>query len=488
MIEVDNRKKLTNFVNGEFIQPKNGKYLDNYDPATGEVYSQFPASDALDVVSAVQAANKAYQKWSETSFKERARILNKIADLIERDSEAFAEAESRDVGKPLWLAREADIPRTIQNFRFFAAKILGDTTMAADLDGKAMQYTLRQPLGVTGLISPWNFPLYTLTFKIAPSLAVGNTAVCKPSELTPMTAFMLAHVFAEAGLPPGVCNVVFGLGETAGAALVQHPGVPLISFTGGTETAERIQRVAAPMFKRTSLELGGKNANIIFKDADLSKAVPMTLRSSFINSGQVCLCGSRILVQEEIYDEFMNEFRKQTKAVKIGDPKNKDTFMGPLISEARRTSVQAAIAQAQEEKGAVTVGGQVPSDLSEEFKKGYFLQPTIIEDLTNCSDLWQREIFGPVVTVMKFKYAHEAVKWANTSSYGLSASLWTQDVNRAHKMAAQIQAGTVWVNTWSLRDPRVPFGGVKSSGIGREGGDESLRTYTETKTICVGIS
>ena len=479
---------LSNWIHGDFVAPKEGKYLDNYDPATGEVFAQVPDSSALDAVRAVQSAHKAGEEWAETTPRERARFLNRIADLIEERAEEFAQAESQDVGKPLWLAREVDIPRTVLNFRYFSALILTDTTTAADFDRKALEYTLRSPVGVTALISPWNLPLYTLTFKIAPSLAVGNTAVCKPSELTPMTAHLLARVFADAGLPPGVCNIIFGTGEGAGQPLVQHPGVPLISFTGGTETAEKIQQIAGPMLKRVSLELGGKNANIIFKDADLKKALPMAVRASFLNSGQICLCGSRLFIQEGVYDEFMSEFRKLVREVKVGDPQDKDTFMGPLISRKHLEKVQAALLQSQEEKGEITVGGLEPKGLPTRCAEGYFLEPTIIEKLTNCSDLWQREIFGPVVTVMKFKYAHEAVKWANTSSYGLSASLWTQDVSRAHNVAAQLQVGTVWVNTWGLRDVRMPFGGVKKSGIGREGGEESLRAYTETKTVCVQLS
>lgn len=481
-------EKLANFINGEFVAPFSGQYFNNYEPATGQVLNLIPDSEAMDVIKAIQAANKAFESWRSTSTKERAKILENIAKLIEEKAELFAAAESRDVGKPYELALSVDIPRAIYNFRFFAAKILSDTTMSADLDGKAVQYTIREPLGVTGLISPWNFPLYTLTFKIAPSLAVGNTAVCKPSELAPTTAFLLAEVLNAAGVPPGVCNFVFGFGEKAGATLVSHPGVPLISFTGGTDTAEKIAKVAAPMFKRLSLELGGKNANIIFKDADIKKAAAMSVRSSFINSGQVCLSGSRILVQEDVYAEFMSEFKRLTAEIKVGDPKNKDTFMGPLVSLEQRENVIQAIEQAKKEEGKISFGGKVPEHLPTHLKNGYYFEPTIIEDLTNCSDLWQREIFGPVVTVMSFKYAKDAVKWANTSPFGLSTSIWTQDVTRAHKMAAQINVGTVWINTWSLRDLRVPFGGVKSSGIGREGGEESLRAYTELKTVCVALN
>lgn len=481
-------QQLKNYIDGQFVAPKSGRYLDNFDPSTGQVYSQLPDSEAIDAILAVQVANKAFAKWSQTSTKERAQFLIKIADKIEARIDEFVKAESRDMGKPEWLAREVDLPRAIYNFRYFAALIQGDSTLATQVEGKAVEYTIRQPHGVTALIGPWNMPLYTLTFKIAPSLAVGNVAICKPSEYSPMTAHMLAEVFSEVGLPPGVCNIIFGKGNPVGTTLVQHPGVPMISFTGGTATAEEIQRKAGPMFKRLSLELGGKNANIVFKDADIEKAVSGSLRAAFLNSGQICLCGSRLMIQADIYNEFMAEFRKQAMALKVGDPTDKQTFMGPLVSSEHRNKVMQAIEQAKKEDGKITSGGAVPQNLSSKFKDGYFLQPTIIEDLTNCSDLWQREIFGPVVTTMSFKYAHEAVKWANTSPYGLVASIWTQDVTRAHKLALDLQVGTVWVNTWGLRDVRMPFGGFKSSGIGREGGEESLKTYSETKTICVATS
>lgn len=480
-------KRLLNFVNGEWCPPSNGQFMPNFDPSTGEPYSELPDSDPVDMVMAIQSAQKAFPKWSETPVKERARILNKIADLIEEKIDQFAEAESRDVGKPLWLAKEADMNRTVLNFRFFAGKILAQETTAADMDGKAINYELKKPMGVCGLISPWNLPLYLLTWKLAPCLAAGNTAVCKPSEITPMTAALLGEVLNEAGLPPGVCNIVFGRGETVGASLVQHPGVPAISFTGGTDTGVKIQEMTASQFKKVSLELGGKNANIVFKDADLKKALPMTLRSSFLNSGQICLCGSRILVQQDIYDEFMTEFKKLTHEIKVGHPSEKETFMGPLVSKEQLEKVEKAVDQARSEEGKVTVGGKRPEALPSELQNGYFYEPTIIEDLTNCSELWQTEIFGPVVTVMPFKYQHEAVKWANTSPYGLSASLWTKDVSRAHKVASQIEAGTVWVNTWMMRDLRMPFGGVKHSGLGREGGDHSLDFFTESKTVCVAL-
>ena len=477
-------EQLANFIGGDFSAPKNGKYLDNYDPASGEVWAKVPDSDAIDAVDAIRSANEAFPAWSKTSVEERAKILNRIADILEDRIDEFAALESRDVGKPLKLARQTDMNRAVLNFRFFASQILTQTSESVDLQSKGFAYVQRQPLGVAALISPWNLPLYLLTWKLAPCLATGNTAVCKPSEVTPMTAFKLAEVLQEAGLPKGVCNILFGTGPSAGAPLVQHPGVPLVSFTGGTETGRKIQDLAGPHFKKVSLELGGKNANIILKDADLEKALEMTLKSSFLNSGQICLCGSRVFIQDAIYDEFMAEFRKRTSDLVVGDPKDDQTFMGPLVSRDQLEKVQAAVQQAKSEEGRITVGGETPS-LGDHLEGGYFYSPTIIEDLTNCSDLWQKEIFGPVVTVQKFKYPHEAVKLANTSSYGLSASLWTKDLTRAHKMAGEIQAGTVWINTWMLRDLRLPFGGMKDSGIGREGGRHSLEFFTEQKAICV---
>ncbi len=478
---------IKNFINGEYVDSMSGRMMDNFDPSIGEVYSQMPDSEAVDVVMAFQAASRAFEGWSKTSTQDRAKILLKIADLIEAKKEELALAESRDMGKPLWLAREVDIPRAISNFRFFANRVVQHQEQASDMDGNGFNYSLREPIGVTGLISPWNLPLYLMTWKIAPSLAVGNTAICKPSELSPMTASMLGGIFNEAGLPPGVCNIVHGRGEVVGDTIVNHPGIPLISFTGGTDTGAIILERAAKHFKKMGMELGGKNANIIFKDADLDKCVLTTLRSSFLNSGQVCLCGSRIYVQQDIYDQFMEKFVEKTKALKVGSPSDSDVFMGPVVSREQLEKVQSAIAQAKREGGKI-LAGEEELRLAEKNKNGYFMRPTIIADLTDCSDLWQNEIFGPVVTVRPFKYKHDAVKLANTSSYGLSATIWTRDLNTAHKTAQQIKAGTVWVNTWSQRDLRVPFGGYKASGLGREGGDHSLDFYTEQKNICVNLN
>ncbi len=478
---------IENFINNEFLPPREGRYLDNYNPATGKVYSRLPDSRDEDVAMAVVAAKKAFPKWSKKTAQERADYLFKIADLIDKNREALAAAESRDQGKTVKLAREVDIPRASLNFRFFAGKILQQQEMSTTVGDTLLNYTLRQPVGVAGLISPWNLPLYLLTWKIAPALAAGNTVVCKPSEFTSMTAFLLAKILVEAGLPAGVCNIVFGTGERAGSVLVDHPSVPLISFTGGTVTGEKIYKAAAPNFKKISLELGGKNPNIIFDDADLTKCVPTTVRSSFQNQGEICLCGSRIYVQEKIYDQFLEQFKAETEKLVVGDPSDEKTFMGPLVSAQHLDKVVSCIEQARKEGATILTGGTRPK-LSDEFAGGYFLNPTIITDLDRCSDLMQTEIFGPVVTVTKFKYLPEAVEWANTGPYGLSATVWTQNINRAHNVAAKLEAGTVWVNTWLARDLRVPFGGTKASGLGREGGDYSLEFFTETKTVSIGLN
>lgn len=477
-------KGLNNFISGEFQPPSNKKYLDKHDPTTGEVMELVPDSDQLDVVQAIAAANKAFPAWSKKTAKERSGYLYKIADLLEQRIDDFAAAESRDTGKPLALAKSMDITRAILNFRFFAGQILHTHEFATDMDGEALNYTIRQPLGVAGLISPWNLPLYLLSWKIAPAIATGNTVVCKPSEFTPTTATMLCEVLQAAGLPPGVVNLVHGRGDVAGATLVAHPGVPLISFTGGTVTGEKIQAVAAPMFKKVSLELGGKNATLILKDVNLDKIIPEIVRSSFLNQGEICLCGSKILVQEDIYEKFLSMFSQAVKALVVGDPKSPDTFMGPLVSKQHFEKVQAAVALAKKDSGKILAGDE-PLDLPEKFKNGYFMRPTVIADLSNCSELHQTEIFGPVVTVAPFKYPFDGIKWANNSPYGLSASLWTNDLSKAHKLAREIEAGTVWINTWMKRDLRVPFGGVKASGVGREGGEHSLDFFTETKTVCV---
>lgn len=478
--------KLLNFINGEYAEPSSGEYLDNYNPATGEVDSLVADSNEMDMVLAIQSANKAFEKWKKLPLQERVGYLFKISELIEKYSDEFAEAESRDQGKPVALAKKVDIPRAALNFRFFAGEILHHKEISTDVDGKLLNYTLRQPLGVAGLISPWNLPLYLLTWKIAPALACGNTAVCKPSEFTSRTASMLGKIFNEAGLPPGVCNIVLGRGETAGQTLVSHPGVPLISFTGGTATGEKILKSTASHFKKVSLELGGKNATIVLKDADLKKTIPGVINASFMNQGEVCLCGEKILVQEEIYDEFVEKFVEATKAVVVGDPKDPKTFMGPLVSKQHYDKVTNMIELARKDQGKILVGGDQP-ELPDRFKKGYFLNPTVIVDISNCSELHQTEVFGPVVTIQPFKYNVDAAKWANNSQYGLSASIWTEGLSKAHKLAQSLDVGTVWINTWLNRDLRVPFGGFKHSGQGREGGEHSIDFFTEQKTVSLQL-
>lgn len=479
-------QRLQNFINGEYVPPSEGKYLDKISPRTGKKIYELPDSNEVDVVMAIKAAQSAFEDWAETKAAERSRILNRVADLIDKNISELALAESADVGKTLQLATTMDIPRAALNFRFFASAILHKQEMATDMDGEAFNYVLRQPVGVAGLIAPWNLPLYLLTWKIAPALACGNTVVCKPSEWTSHTAHILGRILNEAGVPKGVCNMVFGKGDPVGSYLVRHPGVPLISFTGGTATGEKIQTMAAPYVKKLSLELGGKNATIILKDVDIKKIVPMIARASFLNQGEICLCGSKILVQEDIYKEFTEELVKYVEGLKVGDPLLPETFLGPIVSQTQYDKVLSLLEVAKKDGGKVVAGGVKP-DLPEELQGGYYLRPTLIHELTNCSEIHQTEIFGPVVTLNSFKYPHEAVKWANNSPYGLSASIWTGNLTLAHKLAAGLKVGTVWINTWMRRDLRVPFGGMKASGIGREGGDHSIDFFTESKTICVQL-
>ena len=476
-------EKLKNFINGEYVAPVGGQYMDKLSPVTGQKIYELPSSTEIDVVQAIKAAQTAFEGWSQTKAADRARILNRIADLIDQRAEELARAESADVGKTLELAKTLDMPRAALNFRFFAGAILHKQEMATDMDGQAFNYVLRQPVGVAGLISPWNLPLYLLSWKIAPAIACGNAVVCKPSEFTSKTAYLLGQILNEAGLPKGVCNIILGPGDPAGSYLVKHPGVPLISFTGGTATGEKIQTMAAAQVKKLSLELGGKNATIIMKDVDIPKIIPQIARASFLNQGEICLCGSKILVQEDIYEEFCSQFAKYVDDLVVGDPLDPKTFMGPIVSKQQYYKELGLLEVAKKDGGQVIAGGVRPDGLPD----GYFLRPTVIKELTNCSEIHQTEIFGPVVTVNSFKYMHDAVKWANNSPYGLSASVWTKNLTQAHKIAAGLKVGTVWINTWLQRDLRVPFGGAKVSGLGREGGDHSIDFYTETKTVCVQL-
>ena len=476
---------ILNFIGGEFLEPQAGRFLDNIEPATGKPYSQVADSGKEDVDLAVAAAEKAFADWSKTPAQERSQILLRIADLIERDLEKLAHAESIDTGKPLSLARSLDIPRAASNFRFFATAILHTENEAHITDGVAFNYTLRQPRGIAGLISPWNLPLYLLSWKIAPAIAVGNTAIAKPSELTPMTAYLLCEIVREAGLPKGVLNVVHGTGPNVGAAITAHPKIGTISFTGGTVTGRKVAEAAAPLFKKVSLELGGKNPNIIFADADLDAAIAGSVRSSFANQGQVCLCGSRVFVERSAYKDFVDRFIDKASQLKIGDPLDDKTEQGAIVNKAQLDKVKFYVDLAQKEGGKIALGGKAPEPPNERTREGYFFPPTVITDLPVSCRTNREEIFGPVVTITPFDSEEEVIGYANDTDYGLASSVWTQNLNRAHRVAEKIHTGTVWINCWLVRDLRVPFGGMKASGVGREGGTEALHFFTEAKNVCI---
>lgn len=477
--------RILNFIDGRFVEPISGRYLDNIEPATGKAYSQVADSDTHDVQLAVAAAEKAFHDWSKNTAAERSNILLRIADLIERDLEKFARAESVDTGKPISLARSMDIPRAVANFRFFATAILHTESEAHITDNVAFNYTLRQPRGIAGLISPWNLPLYLLSWKIAPAIAVGNAAIAKPSELTPMTAYMLCEIAREAGLPNGVLNIVHGTGPNVGAAITAHPKISTISFTGGTATGKKVAEACAPLFKKVSLELGGKNPNIIFADADFDAAIAGSVRSSFANQGQVCLCGSRLFVERSTYKDFVERFIEEASQLRMGDPLEESAEQGAIVNKAQLEKIKFYVDLAQKEGGKIALGGSAPQAPNERCHEGYFFPPTVITGLPVSSRTNCEEIFGPVVTITPFDSEEEVIDYANNVEYGLSSTIWTQNLSRAHRVAEQINAGTVWVNCWLVRDLRVPFGGMKQSGVGREGGEEALRFFTEPKNVCI---
>lgn len=479
-------ERILNYIDGQLVAPVSGQYLDNYDPSRGQVYGEIPDSDAEDVQKAVAAAEAAFPGWSTTSRQERSDLMLTIAALIDENHDKLAMVESRDNGKPLKLAKRVDIPRASANFRFFATAILHESSEAHRMDNVAMNYTERSPVGVAGCISPWNLPLYLFTWKIAPALAAGNTVVAKPSEITPMTAFLLSELCIEAGLPKGVLNIVHGLGPKVGQAIVEHPGVPLISFTGGTATGKRIAATAAPMFKKLSLELGGKNPNIIFADCDFEEALKTSVMSSFANQGQICLCGSRIFVERPIYEQFRDAFVKRVKKLKVGDPSDESANLGAVVSASHMEKVLSYIQLASEEGGTVLTGGDRVL-LDGEFSGGYFLAPTVIEGLSYDCRTNQEEIFGPVVTLTPFDTEEEVLTMANSTPYGLSATLWTENLKRAQRMSSGLRSGIIWVNCWLVRDLRTPFGGMKQSGVGREGGWDALSFFTEKKNVCMKL-
>jgi len=475
---------IQNYINGVFSDPIQNEWIDNIDPADGLVYGKIPNSSSEDVQVAYEAAQKAFITWSETSIEKRSAILLKIASLIENNLDRFAAAESKDNGKPVSVAKAVDIPRAASNFRFFGHAITQFYSESHETKSeKTINYTLRHPIGVVGCISPWNLPLYLLSWKIAPALAAGNCVVAKPSEVTPYTAFLLGEICTEAGLPKGVLNIVHGLGSSTGKAIVEHPHIKAISFTGGTETGEFIAKTAAPLFKKLSLELGGKNPNIIFADCDYEKMLTTTLKSSFSNQGQICLCGSRIFVEASIYEQFKVDFTERVRQLVVGHPSDESTQIGALVSKSHFEKVQTYIEEVDNKESRLLCGGEPV--FIDGFEHGYYLSPAVIEVNSNQCKLNQEEIFGPVVTLMSFNSDAEALALANDVKYGLSATVWTNNLKRSLRFSEKLETGIVWINTWMQRDLRTPFGGVKSSGVGREGGFEVLRFFTQTKNICI---
>ncbi len=474
---------ILNYIDGRLQAPSSNNYLENVNPAKGESYGQIPDSDEEDVEQAVLAATKAFPAWSNLAVDERMAYIHKIADLIEQNMEQFVQAESLDSGKPIWLARKVDIPRSISNFRFFASAMVGFSSESHFMENHGINYTLRRPIGVVGCISPWNLPLYLFTWKIAPALVTGNTVVAKPSEITPYTAFLLSKVCIDAELPAGVLNIVHGTGAKVGSVIVAHPSTKAISFTGGTATGKEIARVAAPMLKKMSLELGGKNPTIIFDDAPFQQAVDTAVRSAFTNQGQICLCGSRILVHRSIYDQFKSAFVEKVQQIKVGNPSDDNNFMGAIVSKMQFEKVLSYIDLAKAEGGKILTGGNAIKVA--DFEQGFFIEPTVIEGLSYFSRTNTEEIFGPVVTLIPFETDEEALQIANYSAYGLAANIWTNNIQRAHYFSEQLETGIVWVNCWMVRDLRTPFGGQKLSGIGREGGNEALRFFTEAKNVLI---
>ncbi len=475
---------IENYINGEFCKPNSDNYLDNVEPATGKVYSKIPESDATDLARAVDAAKQAFPKWAATSLEERSRILMKIADAVEAASDELAKAEAIDNGKPVTFAKAVDSYRASANIRFFANACTQFASESHGMGSLAVNYTLRDPIGVVGTISPWNFPLYLFTWKVAPALAAGNVVIAKPSEVTPMTAYLFSKICHEAGLPKGVLNILHGSGRNIGQAIVEHRDIKAISFTGGTATGKHLAATAAPLFKKISLELGGKNPTLVFADCDFDTTVKEVVRAAFSNQGQICLCGSRIYIERPIYEKFKQAFVAATRELKLGDPLLPETQHGALVSEAHMNKVLSYIDLAQEEGGTLLTGGKRVT-LEGRCAEGYFVEPTVFEGLDlNCRTN-QEEIFGPVCTLQPFDTDEEALQLANGTDYGLATSIWSNNLTRCHKLAKQLDFGIVWINAWLLRDLRTPFGGMKASGVGREGGLEAMRFFTEPKNVCI---
>jgi len=478
---------IDNFINGEYQAPINNKYMDNIEPATGLVYGIIPDSNGADVDQAVAAAERALPAWRNLGLEQRADYLLAIAQEIENQLEPLALAEATDNGKPVALAKMVDIPRAASNFKFFAHACSQFASESHAIANTAINYTLRQPVGIVGCISPWNLPLYLFTWKIAPALAAGNCVIAKPSEITPQTAAMLGAICQKVGLPKGVLNILHGKGASVGSAICNHPKVKAISFTGGSATGAAIATQLAPKFKKLSLELGGKNPALIFDDCDFENTVEEVFRASFANQGQICLCASRLYIQRGIYEKFKAALVEKAQALVPQDPLINETKMGAIVSKDHLEKVLGFIDLAIQEGGTILAGGE-QVQLSGRCAQGYFLQPTVIEGLPNNASCNQQEIFGPVITLQVFDTDEEALTLANESQYGLAATIWTQNINRAHQLAEQINTGIVWINCWLLRDLRTPFGGMNHSGVGREGGLEAMRFFTEPKNVCIKYS
>ncbi len=475
---------IENFINGRACAPIDSEYLDNINPATGMLISQIPNSKANDVQYAVEAAQAAFPNWSKVPLETRFTILHKIAEGIEHNLEALALAETNDTGKAIQHSRQIDIPRAASNFRFFASAALQFASESHEMPGRAINYTLRQAIGVVGCISPWNLPLYLFSWKIAPALATGNCVIAKPSELSPTTAYLLGNICKEAGLPDGVLNILQGSGKDTGEAIIQHPGIKAISFTGGTKTGQRIASQISTRFKKYSLELGGKNPCLIFADCDYENTLKQIIRLAFSNSGQICLCGSRILIEESIYERFKKDLISKVEKMHPSDPLEDSCKMGSLISKEHLQKVLHYIELAKAESGTILTGGE-PVKLTGRCEQGAFIKPCVIEGLGPDCQTNREEIFGPVITLQSFKTEEQALQLANASSYGLASTIWTSNLNRAHRLAEQINTGIVWINCWLLRDLRTPFGGLNDSGVGREGGFEAMRFFTEPKNVCI---
>lgn len=472
---------IKNYIGGKFLDPMTEQYLDNFDPSNGSVYARIPDSGSKDLELAVDAASRAFVKWSRLPISERSQILIRLSELISTHLERLALAESQDNGKPVSLARKIDIPRAAANLRFFGSAIVNESSEAHIMEGEAVNYTRRAPLGVVGCISPWNLPLYLLTWKIAPALAVGNCVIAKPSEITPYTAFLLGELANEAGIPPGVLNIIHGSGRGIGQAIVDHPEIRAISFTGGTETGKIIGQSAARQFKKVSLELGGKNPVVVFDDCDLEEAISISVRSAFTNQGEICLCGSRIFVQGTIYDRFKKAFIQKVEKLKVGKP-DQEVNLGAIVSKEHLEKIATFVEESKKAGGRILTGGKKII-----ISEGYYFEPTVVEGLDEHCTINQEEVFGPVVTLIPFSDEREVIRQANATRYGLAAMIWTNDLKKAHRVAHEIKAGIVWVNCWMLRDLRTPFGGMKYSGVGREGGTEALRFFTEPQNICIKL-